>query len=301
MRRETNGHISLATNSALTLATGTFVALMDHDDILSERALYEVAAELDRYPDADMLYSDQDLLDAQGNRHTPYFKTDWNPDLLFGHNMISHLGVYRRSLLTQLGGLREGFEGSQDYDLSLRFAAVTNPRRIRHIPAILYHWRAVAGGPSVSQTDPERCVEAARSAIGEHLNQMGHAGAEVVFAPAAHWWNRVKWPLPSPAPRVSIVVPTKDRPELLDRCTSGLLQRTDYPNMEIVIVNNDTQDTLALAILDSLARDRLCVSGAGSRTFQFLRVDQHRGEGRKRQRRRAAQQRHRRHRSKLAA
>lgn len=256
MRRETNGHISLATNSALTLAAGTFVAFMDHDDILSERALYEVAAEIDAYPEADMLYSDQDLLDENGRRHTPYFKTDWNPDLMFGHNIVSHLGVYRRSLLERIGGLRQGFEGSQDYDLTLRFAAVTRPERIRHIPAILYHWREVIGGPSVSQTELDRCVEAARSSIEEHLRATGRPGAEVGRAPDANWWTRVRWPLPGPAPRVSVVIPTRDRAELLDRCTGGLLRRTDYPDLEVVVVDNDTQDPDALAVLRRLAGDR---------------------------------------------
>ena len=118
-------HISAATNSALALATGEFVALMDHDDLLPERALYEVAAVIDRHPDADLIYSDEDKVGDDGRRFEPYLKTDWNYDLLLGQNMVSHLGVYRRSLLTEVGGLREGFEGSQDYDLVLRLAVET--------------------------------------------------------------------------------------------------------------------------------------------------------------------------------
>jgi O-antigen biosynthesis protein len=234
---------------------GTFVAFLDHDDLLSERALYEVAAELDKHPDADLLYSDQDLMDGEGRRHTPYFKTDWNPDLLLGHNMISHLGVYRRSLVEQIGGMREGFEGSQDYDLALRIAAATNPARIRHIPAILYHWREVVGGASVSQTQLDRCVTAARLAIEDYLRGLSHAGAEVKPAPAARWWTRVRWPLPTIFPRVSVIVPTRDRADLLDRCTAGLLQRTDYPDMELVIVDNDTRELNAQAVLERLSKD----------------------------------------------
>ena len=141
MRRDINGHVSAATNSALELATGEFVALLDHDDVLSERALYEVAVELDTHADAQVIYSDSDSIDDSGRRSTPYFKTDWDPDLMLGHNMVSHLGVYRRSLLQQLGGLSSGYDGSQDYELMLRASEHVAPGQIRHIPAVLYHWR----------------------------------------------------------------------------------------------------------------------------------------------------------------
>ncbi|MBH0619594.1 glycosyltransferase, partial [Salmonella enterica] len=118
--RPANGHISAASNSALALATGAFVALMDHDDVLPEHALFEVAAALEADPDLDVIYSDEDHIDADGRRSNPYFKSDFNPDLLIGHNLVSHLGVYRRALLERIGGFRLGFEGSQDYDLALR-------------------------------------------------------------------------------------------------------------------------------------------------------------------------------------
>lgn len=141
VRRPVNGHISAASNSALTLASGEFVALMDHDDLLAPHALYEVAAELEAHPDADMLFSDEDKIDATGRRREPYFKPGWNPELLLGQNLVKHLCVVRRGVLTQVGGFREGFEGSQDYDLVLRVSEATTADRIRHIPAILYHWR----------------------------------------------------------------------------------------------------------------------------------------------------------------
>ena len=143
--RQTNGHISAATNSALDLASGEFVALLDHDDCLPEHALYEVAVELNAHPDADVIYSDSDFIDDAGQRRLPYFKPDWDPDLMLGHNMVSHLGVYRRSLIEDIGRLRVDFEGSQDYDLMLRAAAATTPSRIRHVPAVLYHWRRRGG------------------------------------------------------------------------------------------------------------------------------------------------------------
>ena len=256
LRRDTNGHIAATTNSALALATGDFVALMDHDDVLPEHALYEVAVELEAHPDADLIYTDEDRIDFDGKRFQPYFKPDWNIDLMLGHNMFNHLGVFRRSLLQQIGGLREGVvDGSQDYDLVLRGAAATTPDRIRHIHAVLYHWRLAPDQSSFSQTRLDQCIAAARLAIADHLRDKGVPQAEVLPAPAAPAWNRIRWPLPDPAPKVTLIVPTRDKPALLARCASGILHRTDYPNLELLIVDNDSQDPIALDLLNRLQRD----------------------------------------------
>jgi GT2 family glycosyltransferase len=254
MRRQTNGHICAATNSALDLATGEFVALLDHDDLLSERALYEVALELDAHPDADVVYSDSDLIDDSGRRWAPYFKTDWNPDLMLGHNMVSHLGVYRRSLLEGIGRLRVGFEGSQDYDLMLRAAEVTTPHRIRHVPAILYHWRRDVRSPSFSALSLERCVVAARRSIRSHLERTGTL-ARVEVAPKIPSHTRVVYAIPNERPLVSVIVPTRDRAELLARCADGVLTRTDYEPLELVIVDNDSQEPETHRLLSHLAED----------------------------------------------
>jgi GT2 family glycosyltransferase len=255
VRRETNGHIAAASNTALSLARGEFVALMDHDDLLPEHALYEVAAELEAHPDADILYSDEDKIDERGQRFDPHFKPAWSLDLMLGHNVVSHLGVYRRSLLERIGGFREGFEGSQDYDLALRAAGATSAGRIRHIPAILYHWRQAAVGGSFSQEQLDRCVDAARRAIADHLRVRGVAGAEVLPAPLAMNWTRVRWPLPDPAPRVSIVVPTRDGARLLAQCLNGVLRRTDYPDIEVLVIDNDSREPETLALFAELGAD----------------------------------------------
>ena len=117
--REANGHIAATSNSALALATGEFVALLDHDDVLSPDALFENALVVNRQPDIDVVYSDEDKIDEDGERSLPYFKPDWSPDSLLSRNYVSHLGVYRRQLVEEVGGFRLGFEGSQDYDLLL--------------------------------------------------------------------------------------------------------------------------------------------------------------------------------------
>jgi GT2 family glycosyltransferase/tetratricopeptide (TPR) repeat protein len=254
VRRETNGHISAATNSALDLAMGEFVALLDHDDLLAETALYELAVELDAHPDADVVYSDSDNIDDSGQRSVPYFKTDWNPDLMLGHNMVSHLGVYRRSLVEDIGRLRPGFEGSQDYDLLLRAADASGPSRIRHIPAVLYHWRRNASQPSFSEKSLERCVVSARRAIREHLERTG-VEAHIAVPPKCPSWTRVVYSLPPERPLVSIIVPTRDRADLLAICADGVLTRTDYQPLELIIVDNDSKEPATQRLFARLAGD----------------------------------------------
>jgi GT2 family glycosyltransferase len=254
IRRDENGHISAASNSALSLAAGEFVALMDHDDLLPQHALYEVVVALNKDPKLDIIYSDEDQIDRNGRRHHPYFKTDWNIDLLLGHNMISHLGVYRRSLLEHVGGFREGFEGSQDYDLVLRCADATVPARICHIPSVLYHWRRDYGRASFSEGQLDECSDAARRAVSDHLDRC-HQGGEVVPHPASPQWSRVIRPVPSPAPLVSLIIPTRDRADLLGRCTEGLLSRTDYPAIEILIVDNASKQSETFALFGKLKLD----------------------------------------------
>jgi glycosyltransferase involved in cell wall biosynthesis len=252
--REINGNISLATNSALDVATGEFIALLDHDDLLAETALYEVAVEVDAHADADVVYSDSDSIDDSGRRFGPYFKTDWNPDLALGHNMVSHLGVYRRSLVEKIGRLRAGFEGSQDYDLMLRAADASTPRCIRHIPAVLYHWRRNATSPSFSDASSERCVVAARRAVREHLARNG-AHARIDVPPRTPFWLRVVYALPPERPLVSIIVPTQDRADLLARCVDGVLTRTDYEPLELLIVDNDSKESETALLFARLAED----------------------------------------------
>ena len=255
MLRDTNGHISAASNSALALATGSFVALLDHDDLLSPRALYEVAVRIAGQPGADILYSDEDHIDDTGRRSHPYFKPDWNPELMLAQNLINHLGVYRRDLVQRLGGLRIGLEGSQDYDLALRVVAETTPDRIVHIPRVLYHWRQRSRTQSFSEQALERCADNGRRAVLEFLAP--HIpGVRVEPAPSVPAWNRVVYPVPTPEPLVSVIIPTRNHAEMLARTTDGLLGRTDYPSLEVLIVDNGSDEPAALALLETLSRDR---------------------------------------------
>jgi GT2 family glycosyltransferase len=253
--RARNGHISAASNTALALAEGEFVALMDHDDVLPPHALYVVAAELAAYPDADILYSDEDKIDESGARYDPYFKTDWNPDLMRAQNLVSHLGVYRRSLVEDVGGFREGYEGSQDYDLALRASERTEPARIRHIPRILYHWRMFASAASFSTRSLPVAADAAQRALADHFARRGVA-ARVSPMPGAPRYSRVDYALPDPPPRVSAIVPTRDRVDLLERCIDGLLHGTRYPDLEVLIVDNGSKEPQTQRYFDGLARQK---------------------------------------------
>ena len=254
LRREKNGNISAASNSALAIASGEFVALMDHDDVLSADALYEVVAALNENRELDIIYSDEDQIDRKRRRHTPHFKTDWNIDLLLGCNMISHLGVYRRSLIERVGGFREGFEGSQDHDLALRCSALTSAERIHHIPAILYHWRRDYGPSSFSERHLRACADASRRAIVEHLVRRNESGV-VAPHPMLPGFIRVSRAVPAEAPLVSLVIPTRDRADLLERCVDGILHRTDYRNIEVLIADNESMEAETLSLFARLAND----------------------------------------------
>lgn len=257
VRRPENGHISAATNTALALARGEFIALMDHDDLLPEHALYEVAVEAAAHPDADVIYSDEDRIDENGRRFDPYFKPMWSPELLTGHNVISHLGVYRRALVERLGGFRLGYEGSQDWDLALRATAAATPDRVRHIPAVLYHWRLGTGTPSFSEAWLARCQDAGRRAVEDWLAGEGIAGARVEPARLLPGSTRVAYPVPDPAPLVSVIMPTRDHAALLDRACAGVLHGTDWPaeRIELLVVDNGSVAPEALGTLRRIEGD----------------------------------------------
>lgn len=254
-RRDANGHISAASNSALELARGEWVVLVDHDDRLAPEALYEIAAAAIANPAAQVIYSDEDKIDEHGRRSGPYFKPDLDPDLLLAQNMVNHLGAYRRNLLGTIGGFRMGLEGSQDHDLVLRCLAETGADAFVHIPAVLYQWRRTSAPSSFSQASLDRCTAASRRAVADHLAARGIA-ADVVPAPLAPAWNRVAYHLPSPAPLVSVIVPTRDRAEFLGPCIRGVLEQTDYPRIEVLIVDNDSVEPATHALFGSLTADR---------------------------------------------
>ncbi len=273
VRRVVNGHISAASNSALALATGGFVALMDQDDLLAETALYEVATELLIHSDIDLIYSDEDKIDDAGRRFEPYFKTDWDPELILGQNFISHLAVYRRTRINEVGGFRQGFEGAQDYDLTLRITEVTTADKIRHIPTVLYHWRQSKTAASYSNSAIESCREASERAVREHLHRTGQPSAIVERNPETPTWLRVRHRVPESAPLVSVIIPTRDRVDLLAQCVGGVLERTDYPAIELIIADNDSAEPATHRYLQQIVQDpRVRVISAPG-DFNYSRIN----------------------------
>jgi glycosyltransferase involved in cell wall biosynthesis len=242
--RDRNGHICAASNTALSLATGDFIALLDHDDELPEHALYLLAEKLATHPDADLLYSDEDKLDAQGRRFDPHFKPDWNPDLLLSHNYVGHLCAARRTRVLEAGGFREGFEGSQDHDLCLR---VGREGRVHRVPFVLYHWRAIAGSTAREAAAKTYTTDASVRAVAEHLGQ-----AAIVTAGPLPNTCRVRWPVPEPPPLVSLIIPTRDGRDLLEACVESLLRVTAYRSFELIVVDNQSGDPRALEYLSAV-------------------------------------------------
>ena len=266
--REVDGGISACVNTALEMATGEWIVLMDHDDRLAEHALYLVAEAINRDPNLAIIYSDVDHIDEKGRRSNPYFKPDWDYDLFLGQNLINRLGAYRTDLTRRAGGFREGLEGSQEWDFAFRFLDANPCARVHHVPFVLYHWRQMS--PSFSATLVTGAIDTAQRAVNDHLTRSGEA-AVAISAPQSGYL-RIKRTLPPQSPLVSVVIPTKDRCDLLRKCVDGLVNRTSYKPVEIVIVDNGSTDPDALKFLAELRviRNFVIVEDGGS--FNFSRL-----------------------------
>lgn len=231
--RNSNGHISAASNSALELVTGEYTALLDHDDVLSPLALYYVSEEINANPKVAVIYSDEDRLTETGKRAIPYFKPDFDYDLLLSQNMVSHLGVYRTEMVRKMGGFRIGLEGSQDYDLLLRIVEVVESHQIRHIPRVLYHWRVSGESTAAGANAKPYAYEAALQALKDHLARKG-VEANVESVPGLNA-QRIIYTLPKKNPAVEIIICALSRTEALERCVYSILLNTDYGNYRLII------------------------------------------------------------------
>ena len=244
--RQENGHISASSNSALELARGEFVALLDHDDEMAVEALYENAVLLNLHPEADMIYSDEDKITEENLRHMPFFKPDWSPDTFFSQMYSGHLGVYRTELIRKIGGFRVGFEGSQDYDMVFRFTEQTS--HVHHIPKILYHWRTAKGSTARSADSKNYAYLAAREAIQEALQRREEEGC-VEFVPHQPGQYRVHYPVQG-RPLISIIIPTRDNGHCLDKCLASIFEKTTYGPFEVIILDNGSSQAETMALFD---------------------------------------------------
>lgn len=267
--RKTNGHISASSNSALKLASGEFVALLDHDDELSSDALYAVALALNANRELDLVYSDEDKINQYGTRFDPHFKSDWNPDLLSGQNCVSHLGVFRTSRLREIGRFRVGLEGCQDWDVALRLTAKIPPHKVHHIPRVLYHWRAIPGSTALALDEKNYIRRSGYRMLTDYFAQQGIA-AEVTAVKGGHW--RIRYPLID-FPLVTIIIPTRDKSDLLHRCIESIRTKTSYPNYELLIVDNQSREPEALAYLDQLEASGSATILRGSQPFNYSGIN----------------------------
>jgi GT2 family glycosyltransferase len=263
---ETNRHVSQASNEALSSATGDYVALLDHDDELAPEALAEVVRALNSNPDADVIYSDEDKLDAHGARCEPYFKPDWSPELFLSYMYICHLTVLRRRLVEEVGGFRTGFEGAQDYDLVLRMMQKTD--RIYHVPRVLYHWRKGEGSTAMSPETKPWAHDAGRRALEDYVRRVGLA-SEVTIGPHPGMYR--VWRTVKAEPLVSIVIPTMGvtptGADLLARCLRSL-HKTTWRNFEVIVAaDNSPLSETASAALQKLRHSVVAYSQRGSFSF----------------------------------
>ncbi|WP_179292212.1 glycosyltransferase [Paenibacillus campinasensis] len=236
--REKNGHISECSNSALAVATGEFIGLLDHDDELSRDALYENVKLLNMHPDADLIYSDEDKITEEGERHSPFFKPDWSPDLLLSQMYICHFSIYRKTIIDQIGGFRKGYEGSQDYDLALRFTELTDA--IYHIPKILYHWRTIPESTSSGAVAKNYTDDSGYKALQDAVLRRGlNAKVDGIKDIPNAYILRYR---PIDEPLVSIIIPTRNMAEILEKCLVSIFKKTNYTNYEVIIADNGSSE-----------------------------------------------------------
>ena len=246
---ENNLGIAGNSNAALALATGDFVALLDHDDLLAPFALHELATAIAANPHAEFFYSDEDKLDTAGVRVEPNFKPDWSPETLRSRNYICHLLTLKRSLVERIGGFRPGFEGAQDYDLVLRASEVAN--RIVHIPQVLYHWRMHAASTALNKGSKNYAYDHGKKAIAEHLARVG-VDASVHDGPSLGMYH-VVYHLRT-QPLVTVIIPNKDHADILARCVDSLA-KASYANYELIVVENGSLLPETHAYYAELKRD----------------------------------------------
>jgi O-antigen biosynthesis protein len=247
-----NLHISGSSNEALKMATGDYVVLLDNDDELAPGALFEVAKAIGKNPKLSYIYSDEDKIDRRGHRFAPFFKSDWNPDLLLSQMYTCHLGIFKADLVRKIGGFRIGYEGSQDYDLVLRFTEKLKSEEIGHISKILYHWRTLKTSTASGQGVKNYTFDAAKKALGDFLRRNRIKG-EVLdgLAPGTY---RVKREILG-NPSIDIIIPFKDKAVFLKRAVSSVLEKTDYKNYRLVLVDNGSKEKSTEQYLGEISKN----------------------------------------------
>lgn len=249
--REKNGHIVEASNSALSIASGDYITLLDNDDVIEKNALYEMVKVLNNDKKIDMIYSDEDKLDLNGKRCEPNFKPDWSPDTLMSMNYICHFVMMRKSIIDEIGGFRKGTEGSQDYDLFLRFTERTN--NIYHLSKILYHWRMIEGSTSMAKKFKNYTYTNGKKVLEDTLDRRNIKGfvkedRNKTFYITEYLYDK--------EPLISIIIPTRDYASTLETCLKSIYEKTTYKNYEILVMNNNSVEEETFKLFDEYKKNK---------------------------------------------
>lgn len=253
-----NKGISGNTNAAIEMATGEYIALLDHDDILSEYALYEVVRCINKNPNVEFMYSDEDKIDGRNNRYDAYFKPDFAPDTLRCQNYICHFSIFKKEVMDKLEGFKSDYDGAQDYDIFLRMSEIVKEENIKHIPKILYHWRVHRESTAKLNSNAKNyAFEAGKKAISDHLKRVGLEG--VVSEGCLAGIYRVDYKV-NGNPKVSIIIPNKDGKDILKVCIDSVIEKTTYLNYEIIVVeNNSTTEEIYEYYKDLIKNEKIRV------------------------------------------
>ncbi len=265
-----NVNISVASNEALKLAKGSYIALMDNDDELTPDALYEVVLAINS-SNAEFIYSDEDKLELDGSYSEPHFKPDFAPDMFLSQNYLSHLGVIKKSLLEEVKGWEVGLEGAQDYDLYLKILEKTD--KVVHIPKVLYHWRKIPGSTAAEFSDKSYAQKAGKISLENALKRRKILGrVDDGVHPGTY---RVKYDIVG-KPLVSIIIPFKDKPELLDMCINSILNKSTYSNYEIIGISNNSEENETFAKMKELeTKDKRVSFYEYNTAFNFSDINNH--------------------------
>jgi len=262
---EKNLGISETTNAAIHLATGEFIAFLDNDDLLTKNALFEIVALLNEHKDADVIYSDQDKITQSGKFCEPFYKPDWSPEYFRGVMYVGHLLTVRKSIAEEAGLMDNTYDCVQDYEFMLRVSETTN--NIYHVPKILYTWRKIEGSIASNSDSKGNISEKQVKAVNSHLERLG---LQAIASPGPFPHRVLITPLPqSHFPLVSIIIPTKDKPELIERCLKSIYELTSYPNFEVIVIDNNTTDEYAKSIINSFPCRKLVYN----ETFNFSKIN----------------------------
>lgn len=276
-----NGHIAEATNSAIEVATGEYIGLLDHDDLLSPDALLHVAECIHKYPDVDWIYTDEDKIERTGRHYDPQMKGDWSPEMMLTHNFPQHFTVIRKTLVDKVGRMRKGYEGAQDLDLYLRVSEHTTPAKIKHVAKVCYHWRCHDESTASHGTQKRYIFDSAERGISDAIERRGLRAKP--FLPAVAEKNgwclyQLKWDESLLAENpVTIVIPTRDRVELLEKCVDSLKRTVDKRYVKLIIVDDGSQESKTREYFQKLEKERVfqcrvIPSGRTTEPFNYARL-----------------------------